>query len=246
VVFGRDMAAEKRGLVIASVAALLFHSVLFLVVDFRVRHAILEPARQVVVLAKLVDPGPESLRAGLERAARSFRSAPKSPQAFIPIPDPTPADPEPIRREVTNLLEPVFPLTSDDLSIGDVGPPSDQPGGNGHDPQGEAGGDFGTQPGGTGEALTGPDVSLPALISHRLPQYTDEAIKAHVEGVVYLQVVIRKNGKADSFQVVRGLGYGLEQKAIEEIAKSWTFRPATRAGVAIDYPTLIEVSFSLR
>jgi len=241
-----DMQTDRKCLVLASIAACLFHLVLFLVVDFPVRHTMFQPAKQVLFLARLIDPQPGAIRVGLQRPAGSSNSTSKSSLALVPIPDPTPADPEPIRRAAVNLIPPIVPLTGDDLSIGEIGPPSDTPGLNGDGPQDEAGSGLGTRPGGSGDTLTGPDISLPTLISHRLPQYTDAAIKAHAEGVVYLQVVIRKNGKADSFQVVRGLGYGLEEKAIEEIARSWKFRPATRAGVAIDYPTLIEVTFSLR
>jgi len=237
---------EKRSLVLATVAACMFHFALFLIVDFPSRHAMLEPTKQVLVLSRLVEPQPGNLGARAQALASRLVSRPRPAPAFVPIPDPTPADPEPIRRAAVNLIPPIVPLTGDDLSIGEIGPPSDTPGLNGDGPQDEAGSGLGTRPGGSGDTLTGPDISLPTLISHRLPQYTDAAIKAHAEGVVYLQVVIRKNGKADSFQVVRGLGYGLEEKAIEEIARSWEFRPATRAGVAIDYPTLIEVTFSLR
>jgi protein TonB len=241
-----DMQTEKKCLVMASIAACLFHLIVFTVINFPARHTIFEPAKQVLMLARLVDPQPGSLAAGFRRPGISLNSAPKPASAVVPIPDPTPADPEPIRRADASLIPPTVRITGDDLTIGDIGAPSDRPGSNGNGVSDQPGLDTGTFPGGTGEGLNGPATSLPVLISHQLPQYTDEAIRRHVEGVVFLQVVIRKNGKADSFQVVRGLGYGLEERAIQEIARSWTFRPATRGGVAIDYPTLIEVTFSLR
>jgi len=240
-----DMPTERRCLVIASIFACLFHLILFLVVDFPVHRTIFEPAKQVLVLARLVDPRP-ALAGGHPRSGSSPKSAPRPASVFVPIPDPTPADPEPIRRPEVTLTLPTIRLTGEDLTVGEIGPPSDQPGQNGNGLSDQPGADTGTSPGGTGDALSGPDVRAPILISHRLPRYTDQAIKAHVEGVVFLQVVIRKNGKADTFHVVRGLGYGLEERAIEEITKTWSFRPASRNGVPIDYPTLIEVTFSLR
>ncbi|RPJ85996.1 MAG: energy transducer TonB, partial [Acidobacteria bacterium] len=209
------------------------------------RRTVFEPTKHVVVLAKLMDPIQGLRGGGSRRPAISSNSVPKS-AASLAIPDPTPADPEPIRRPDVSLTPPIVHLTGDDLSVGVIGPPTDLPGQTGNGVRDQTGGDFGDVPGGTGEALNGPDISLPVLINHRLPQYTDEAIKARVEGVVFLQAVIRKNGRADSFQIVRGLGHGLDERAIQEIARSWTFRPATRRGVAIDYPTLIEVTFSLR
>ena len=71
---------------------------------------------------------------------------------------------------------------------------------------------------------------MPQILRQTTPSYTDDAIKAKVQGVVIFQAVIRKNGRVDSFKVLRGLGYGLEEKAIQEIAAQWRFRPGTLQG----------------
>ena len=71
------------------------------------------------------------------------------------------------------------------------------------------------------------DVTMPEILEQTTPCYTDKAIQDRVAGVVILQAVIRTDGRIDSFKVLRGLGYGLEEKAIQEIEKNWRFRPGT-------------------
>ena len=87
---------------------------------------------------------------------------------------------------------------------------------------------------------------MPQILQQTTPSYTDDAIKAKVQGIVILQAVIRKNGRVDSFKVLRGLGYGLEEKAIQEIATQWRFRPGTLQGRPVDVLATIEVQFNLR
>ncbi len=101
--------------------------------------------------------------------------------------------------------------------------------------------------GGTGVLPMGtPGVTDPEILVQTVPSYTDDAIKAKVQGVVLLQAIIRKNGRVDSPVVLRGLGYGLEEKAIQEIVANWRFRPATLNGRPVDLQATIEVTFNLR
>jgi len=88
-------------------------------------------------------------------------------------------------------------------------------------------------------------ITMPELLEQTTPGYTDEAIRAKVEGFIILQVVIRKSGRADSFKVLSGPGYGLEENAIQEIASNWRFRPATLDGKPVNVLATIEVQFNL-
>ena len=92
----------------------------------------------------------------------------------------------------------------------------------------------------------GSGVTMPQILQQTTPSYTDDAIDAKVEGIVILQAVIRKNGRVDSFKVLSGLGYGLEEKAIQEISSRWRFRPGTLHGRPVDVMATIEVQFNLR
>jgi len=49
----------------------------------------------------------------------------------------------------------------------------------------------------------------------------------------------------DSFKVVKSLGFGLDESAINKIATKWKFRPGTRLGEPVDVMANIEVTFRL-
>ncbi len=89
-------------------------------------------------------------------------------------------------------------------------------------------------------------ITDPSIIVQTLPHYTDEAIKAKVQGVVLLQGVIRRGGQVTDLQVLRGLGYGLDAEAIRIIMKEWKFRPGTLNGRPVDVLATIEITFNLR
>ena len=96
-----------------------------------------------------------------------------------------------------------------------------------------------------GPYVPGNEVNTPTLLNNPLPPYTEEARKARIEGVVLIQAIIRKDGTVDSFKVIKGLGYGLDESAINTIATKWHFKPATLKGTPIDITTRIEVRFRL-
>jgi TonB family protein len=96
-----------------------------------------------------------------------------------------------------------------------------------------------------GPYVVGKGVNSPVALFDPLPFYTEEARAAGIEGIVLLQLVVRKDGTAGSFKVLHGLGYGLDQSAISTVANKWRFRPGTYNGVPADVQILIEVSFRL-
>jgi TonB family protein len=100
------------------------------------------------------------------------------------------------------------------------------------------------EPGSQGSPYpVGPGIIAPVVLTQPLPAYTDEARAARIEGLVLLQAVVRKDGTADSFKVIHGLGYGLDESAMNTIAARWRFQPGTRNGEPVDVQVNIEVSF---
>ncbi len=99
---------------------------------------------------------------------------------------------------------------------------------------------------GVGPYVVGNGVTPPTPVVQPLPPYTPEARKAQVEGVVLIKAIVRKDGSVDSFEVVKGLGYGLDESAIDTIARKWWFKPGTFHGVPVDVRANIEVSFKLQ
>ncbi|HEY3129177.1 MAG TPA: TonB family protein, partial [Acidobacteriota bacterium] len=79
-----------------------------------------------------------------------------------------------------------------------------------------------------------------------LPHYTEEAIKARVQGSVVLQAIIRSNGSVDEPKIIRSLGHGLDQEAIRCVIKEWRFKPGSLNGLPVDVYTTITITFDLR
>ncbi len=57
------------------------------------------------------------------------------------------------------------------------------------------------------------------------PSFSDEAVKLKYQGSVYLRVVVTTEGRATNIQVIKSLGAGLDQKAIDAV-RTWRFKPA--------------------
>jgi TonB family protein len=107
---------------------------------------------------------------------------------------------------------------------------------------GGSGGGIGS---GVGPYVMGNLEKDPQALRKPLPPYTEEARKMRVEGIVLLQAIIRKDGSVDSFKVIRGLGYGLDESAIRTIASKWRFQPGMYKGKPVDVLTNIEVTFRI-
>jgi protein TonB len=92
--------------------------------------------------------------------------------------------------------------------------------------------------------VIGGEVSAPVLISKVEPEYSEEARRAKFSGSVLLSVVVDVNGIPRDIRVVRTLGLGLDEKAIEAVQR-WRFRPGMRRGKAVAVQALVDVSFRL-
>jgi len=87
-------------------------------------------------------------------------------------------------------------------------------------------------------------VMAPRLIFKTEPEYTAEARNARLQGTVLLYTQITTDGHATALKVVRGLGMGLDEKAMECVAK-WRFEPGTKDGRPVTVEAQIEVNFRL-
>jgi protein TonB len=97
---------------------------------------------------------------------------------------------------------------------------------------------------GGGVFRVGGGVSAPRAVYDPEPEYTDEARKAKMQGVVLLSVIIGPDGRARDVHVARSLGMGLDEKAIEAVRK-WKFDPARKDGQPVAVVVHIEVNFHL-
>ena len=93
-------------------------------------------------------------------------------------------------------------------------------------------------------ASSSPRVAPPRVVRKVDPEYTKEAIEAKLQGTVVLSTVISEDGTATDIKLVRGLGLGLDEKAIECLQK-WRFQPGTRDGEPIPVKASVAVNFRL-
>jgi TonB family protein len=137
---------------------------------------------------------------------------------------------------------------------GVVGPPSAGPGkhggigdgdGTGVGPGAGPGAGLGRD-GGIASAQTGFQGSAtePVLLWKSEPEYTDEARKAKIQGVVIVRAEIDARGQVQNISVAQGLGLGLDERAIAAVQK-WRFRAGTRNGRPVSTSALIHLTFRL-
>ncbi len=85
----------------------------------------------------------------------------------------------------------------------------------------------------------------PVALTKVEPEYTPEAHAAKFSGSVLVSLIVDEQGLPKNIKVVRSAGMGLDEKAVEAVAK-WTFKPATKDGKPIAVPANVEVSFKSR
>mgnify|MGYP003340859355 CR=1 FL=1 len=105
------------------------------------------------------------------------------------------------------------------------------------------------QGGGTGGGFYQPGngVTTPAVIREVKPTYTSDAMRAKVQGSVWVQCVVQPDGTVTNATVVRSLDsrFGLDEEAVKA-ARQWRFRPGTRMGQPVPVQIVIELTFTLR
>jgi TonB family protein len=170
-------------------------------------------------------------------------------------------NPNPILQVEPTLLGPPelkLPQMASNMPWGDpqgvLGPPSNGPGTGGGIGSGEGtgigsgkGGGLGPgEGGGTGGGIysVGGGVSAPIPIYKPEPAYSEEARKAKYQGTVVLWIIVDAQGNVIDPKVVRPLGLGLDEKALETV-RTWKFKPALRNGSPVPVRVIVEVSFRL-
>ena len=88
------------------------------------------------------------------------------------------------------------------------------------------------------------DVTPPHTTYTPEPEYSDKARKKRIQGVVVLSVTVGADGLPHDIKVDKGIGYGLDEKAIEAVSR-WKFDPARKDGQPIDKEIKVEVQFRL-
>jgi TonB family protein len=87
-------------------------------------------------------------------------------------------------------------------------------------------------------------VTQPRIIKNVPPDYSEEARKIKVQGTISISLVIDATGTPTQIAILRPLGMGLDEKAIEAVSQ-WRFSPGTKNGIPVPVSTQIEMTFHL-
>ncbi len=101
--------------------------------------------------------------------------------------------------------------------------------------------------GNTGGGLEriGGRVSAPQVLFEPEAEFSDEARRAKYQGIVLVGLIVDAQGNPQNVHVIRSLGMGLDEKAIEAVRK-YKFRPAMKDGrTPVPVPISVEVNFRL-
>jgi protein TonB len=252
---------------VGMIAAMLFLPMLFLSNSRKVKSnetkiSLLDPSSLLLNLPKSAEKSGGGGGGGRrEQTPASLGKLPRPADRQLTPPVPKVVNPDPILPvEPTVIVPQLAQLPTLNLpNYGDPtgipGPPSSGPGTGGGIGTGTGGGvgpgkGGGVGPGegggiGGGIFRVGGGVSAPTVVFRVEPTYSEEARKAKYQGVVVLSAIVRKDGSIEILKVVRGLGLGLDENAIQAL-KQWKFRPGMRNGIPVDVALNIEVNFSLR
>ena len=207
--YGRD----RRNTRWAVIVAIAVHAVFFSLQLPETDAAVHEPTRQPVILVQETrfEPPPP----------REQQTVPEQRALRVPVPDPTPDDPEPLLppEEVTMAID----LHDTDLLLNlPSAPPPEPP---------------------AGPRRVGGEVLPPVKVFAPPPRYPEIARKARIQGVVHLEAVIDSAGNVTRVKLIKGLPMGLDQAAVEAV-RNWRFEPATYRGKPV--PVLYNLTIIFR
>lgn len=267
----RDGAATRR-LGRAATVSLVIHAGLFVLAVLLARHpssrdrevdSVERPDRGVVYLAM---PGPAGGGGGGgNRSVTPARAAEATGRDRVTVPTARPPAPGVSAPEPVPLLAlAAMPLANGSVAMAGViqpasishpdargsgdGEGADRGRGSGVGPGRGPGLDDGTGGGSDGGTFrAGNGVTAPRLLQSIRPQYTPDAMRARITGVVVLDCVVDAAGQVERCRLQRSLDprHGLDNEAIKA-AYLWTFAPGTRLGKAVPVFVRIELSFSIQ
>ncbi|MFL6428006.1 MAG: energy transducer TonB [Acidobacteriaceae bacterium] len=90
----------------------------------------------------------------------------------------------------------------------------------------------------------GGDVKPPHLLTILDPASNDYAQKNNIAGMVFLQMVVDAQGHAGAVTIVRPIGFGLDERAVEAVQHA-QFRPGTLKGKAVPEVVNLQVTFRI-
>ena len=97
---------------------------------------------------------------------------------------------------------------------------------------------------GDGVMEVGNGVSPPKVLYQVDPEFSEEARKAKFSGDVYVSVIVDEQGRPTHVHVSRGVGMGLDEKAVEAV-RQYKFKPAMLKGKPVKVAVDVNVVFNI-
>jgi protein TonB len=93
----------------------------------------------------------------------------------------------------------------------------------------------------------GNGVAHPRLIKETKPNYTGEAMRQRIEGVVWMEAIVEADGSVGEVRVTQSLDkeYVLDEEAVRAV-KQWRFAPAMQEGEPVRVLVEVQMSFVVR
>lgn len=210
-------------------------------------------------------PAPKAEREGPKKTISSPVPRRTPPKPIVPAPyrpPPEPPPPPPLKSEqLPVLVAPIVSAPADPRErIGVLEQTTAQADSHGPGKGGGAGTGVGTglgsgdgggvgpgSGGGTGGGpyRPGSGIEPPRLLREVRADYTEDARQRNIAGEVTLEIVVRRDGSVGDVRVLRGLGGGLNERAMQAV-RQWRFAPAQRMGTPVDVIVEVGVEFRLR
>lgn len=215
--FAHQASRDSRSLKVSLAVAAVIHGILLLITFPNLYSNELQAAEKPKDYLRL-SPPPR-----FRQQPPPPTEAPKPRAKRVPIPDPTPDAPEPLTVEtpVVDLAMP--PMDGLLLDIPEKPPEPERIG-----PIDLHGG-----------------IVRPKRLHYVEPQYTEIARKVRREGVVILETVIDTEGRVQDVRVLKDLGFGLTESAVEAV-RQWTYEPALLNGKPVAVYFNLTVNFRLQ
>lgn len=77
-------------------------------------------------------------------------------------------------------------------------------------------------------------------------KYPREARKMAVQGTVFIQFIIGKDGSLSDFNIAKGIGYGCDEEALRVLALAPAWNPGKQRGRAVIVQKVVPIKFQLR
>lgn len=246
----------------ATAASFAFYALLILLIGWMLRkHVQFAAPVKTIAITDLAPPPPQAPPKATQMGGGGGQRGP-APVSKGQLPkfadqQITPPAPPPLQQPKIKMPDPTIEVQKDLKMANNNMPNFGMPNsplvgnsmGNGNGTGIGSGSGSGLGPGSGGNYGGGPKriggaVSPPQLIYQVDPEFSEEARKAKFMGIVTVNLWVDEHGNPTHVRVVRGVGMGLDEKAVEAV-KQYKFKPAMENGKPVLVELNVEVNFQI-